>query len=64
MTYELSSRFDQKDLQTVVEMDKLLLSACVSGKEIVIPKLVENNYQNDFQIEHLKAQIRYSQIWY
>ena len=58
VTNELSRRFDQKDIQTVVEMEKLLLSASVSGKDIVIPEIVENTYQNDFQMEHLKAQLK------
>ena len=35
---ELSRRFDQKDLKVVEEMEKLLFSACISDKEVLIPK--------------------------
>ena len=47
-----------EDLQTIVEMEKLLLSACVRSKEVVIPEIVENTYQNYLQMEHLKAQVK------
>ena len=46
------------DLQTIVEMEKLLLSACVRSKEVVIPEIVENTYQNYLRMEHLKAQLK------
>lgn len=44
VTNELSQRFDQKDLHTVVEMEKLLLSASAGDREIIIPELVQNTY--------------------
>jgi len=41
-----------------MEMEKLLLSACVMSKEIVIPEIVENTFQNYLRMEHLKAQLK------
>ena len=51
VTNELSRRFDQQDLKTVVEMEKMLLAACdsKSDKEILIPQLVERVYEKDLQ---------------
>ena len=52
VTNEVSRRFDQQDLKTVVEMEKMLLSACdsKSDKDILIPQLVERIYEKDLQI--------------
>ena len=48
--YDMMAKHKQvrtlEDLQTIVEMEKLLLSACVRSKEVVIPEIVENTYQN------------------
>jgi len=55
---ELSRRFDQKDLEVVEEVEKLLLSACISVKEVLISEIVERTYQNDLQMEQLNTQLK------
>lgn len=55
---ELSRRFDQKDLKIAVDMDKMLLSACLDDKEATIPEAVLLTYQNDLQMQQLQAQLK------
>ena len=41
LTNELSGRFTQKDLEVVVDLEKMLLSACHGDSTTVIPKAVK-----------------------
>ena len=54
---ELSQRFDQKDMKIVIDMEKLVLSACVKNENVTIPDSVKDLFQKDIQMEKLKTQL-------
>ena len=58
VTNELSRWFDQEDIKIVAAIEKMLLSAAYCDKDIVIPGVVQETYQNDIQVEPLKAQLK------
>ena len=39
-------------------MERLLLDACVSDKEVVVPEVIGSVYKSDFQMEQLKTQLK------
>lgn len=55
---ELSRRFDQKDMKVVMEVEKMILSACNHDHgDVSIPELVVSTYHKDFNMEKLKGQL-------